>query len=76
MYILGFLGGNTKKLKTVSHSAEDCSKFMSPETLEAVAGMFYETWNLFFPQIFIRGMQCALLELLDNKEGSMLFKRE
>ena len=42
---------------------------------EAIAGIFYETWNFFFPQIFIRGMQCALLELLDNKEGSMLVKK-
>ena len=76
LHILGFLEGNTDKLKTVPHSAGDSSKFMSPETSEATAGIFYETWNLFFPQIFIRGMQCALLELLDNKEGSMFFKRE
>ena len=64
------------RLKTVCHSAVDSSKFMSPEASEAIAGIFYETWNLFFPQIFIRGMQCALLELLDNKEASMLVKRE
>ena len=76
LHILGFLEGNTDKLKTVSHSAGDSRKFMIRETSEATAGIFYETWNLFFPQIFIRGMQCALLELLDNKEDCMLVKRE
>ena len=49
---------------------------LKSETSEAIAGVFYETWNLFFPQILIRGMQRALLELLDNKLGSMLVKRE
>ena len=63
--MLGILEGNTDKLKTV------CS-----ETSEAISRIFYETWNLIFPHIFIRGMQCALLELLDTKEGSMLVKRE
>ena len=72
LHILGFLEGNTDKLKTVCNSAGDS---MSPETSEAIAGIFYETWNLFFPQILIGGMQCDLLELLDNK-GSMLVKRE
>ena len=76
LHILGFLEGNTDKLRTVYHSPGDSSKFMSPETSDAMAGIFYETWNLFLHQIFIRGMQCALLELLDNKEGSMLVKRE
>ena len=76
LHILGFFEGNTDKLKTVCHSAGDSSKFMSPETTEATARIFYETWNLFFPQIFVRGMQCALLELLDNKEGCMLIKRK
>ena len=76
LHILGFSEGNTDRLKTVCHSAEDSSKFMRPETSETIAGIFYETWNLFFPHIFIRGMQCALLELLDNKEASMLVKRE
>ena len=76
LHILGFLEGNRDKLKTVCHSAGDSNKFISPETSEAIAGIFYETWKLFFPQIFIRGMQCALLELLDNKEGSILVKRE
>ena len=76
LHILGFLESNTDKLKTVCHSAGDSSKFISPETSEAVAGIFYETWKLFFPQIFIRGMQRDLLELLDNREGSMLVKRE
>ena len=76
LHILGFSEGNTDRLKTVCHSAEDSSKFMRPETSEAIAGIFYETWNLFFPHIFIRGMQCALLELLDNKEDCMLVKRE
>ena len=59
LHILGFLESNTDKLKTVCH----------------IAGIFYETWKLFFPQIFIRGMQYDLLELLDNR-GSMLVKRE
>ena len=76
LHILGFLEGNTDKLRTFYHSPGDSSKFMSPETSDAMAGIFYETWNLFLHQIFIRGMQCALLELLDNKEGSMLVKRE
>ena len=65
--MLGILEGNTDKLKTVCV----CS-----ETSEAISRIFYETWNLIFPHIFIRGMQCALLELLDTKEGSMLVKRE
>ena len=76
LHTLRFLEGNTDKLKTVCHSVEDSSKFISTETSEAIAGVSYETWNLFFPQIFIRETQYALLELLDNKEDIMLVKRE
>ena len=56
LHILGFLEGNGGKLRTVCHSAGGSSTFMSPETSKAIAGIFYETWNLFFAQTFIRAM--------------------
>ena len=49
---------------------------MNPQTSEGIAEIFHETWNLFFPQEFIKGMQCALLELHDDNEGCMLLKIE
>ena len=58
----------------MNYSAGDSNKSMSPKISEGIARIFYETWTLFFPQIFIRGMQYALLELLGYKEGSNLLK--